>query len=159
MFEIRNTKWYVLITVKYNMKQTNVIFKRGEICHWISFVYQWGYFICVTRFKIPCNISFLSFKCTNVRSKIKNRSMGTWAHLAIVQKCKCLCVSVTVCAGVSAHVCACICVPVHAYICGTKYKNSAKCENVVCVYLYCVCDVPNVKLVSLAWMLAKRCKM
>ena len=44
----------------------------------------------------------------------------------------CLCVSVPMCAGISAHVCACVCVSVHTYV--------------------CVCGVPNIKLVSLACM-------
>ena len=81
--------------------------------------------------------------------------------------------SVSVCAGVSADVCACVCISVHVYICGMPnikfvsfaymhVTKSPKCESgttsvsmcvcvcpFVCVYLYCVCDVPNIKLVSL----------
>ena len=85
----------------------------------------------------------------------------------------CVHVSVSVCAGVSADVCACVCVSVYLCMCvylwHAKYKICIfgihachkKCKMLkwyyicvhvcpfVCVYLYCVCGVPNIKLVSL----------
>ena len=88
----------------------------------------------------------------------------------------CVHVSVSVCAGVFADVCACVCVSVHVYICGMPnikfvslaymhVTKSAKCESgttsvsmcvcvcpFVCVYLYYVSSVPNIKLVSLVGM-------
>ena len=80
----------------------------------------------------------------------------------------CVCVHVSVylsvfmCAGVSVHVCFYVCVCLWC----TKYKicifgmydiKSAKCENdtvsvSMCVYLYHVCAMPNIKLVSLVCM-------
>ena len=83
-----------------------------------------------------------------------------------IHVCLCACVyvylPVSMCAGVSAHVCICVCVCVWC----TKYKicifglydtKSAKCESdtvsvIICVYLYNVCVVPNIKLVSLVCM-------
>ena len=81
----------------------------------------------------------------------------------------CVHVSVSVCTGVSADVCACVCVSVHVYIYGMPnikfvslaymhVTKSVKCESgtisvSVCVHLsvciYCMCGVPNIKLVSL----------
>ena len=87
----------------------------------------------------------------------------------------CVHVSVSICAGVSVDVCRCVCVSVHVYICGMPnikfvslaymhVTKSAKCESgttsvsmcvcvcpFVCVYLYCVYGVPNIKLVGYLW--------
>ena len=72
----------------------------------------------------------------------------------------CTCVSVSMCAGVSAHVCECVC------IFGMYDTKSTKCENGVYIYLcvsIClyvsvlfVCGVPNIRLVSVAYMCGVR---